>query len=230
MAAAIPICRPCSQGFTLMELMITMSILLGILAMVVGIMIYGVRMFNHASLRQGLEGDARRLSTRLKQDVALTDFRTVSIQQRSLGAFRRDGLCMASLSNWDDDTNFQTGLGLPRWNRYTVYYATLETSGRLMRQDLEPSGVPVDGWSGPYGALSTNLREDPALNPAAVSSTVLSGHVQSFECETDLSENTVAVRCRLRQVGLQKAGSNQKSDESLEFRLLLKTKNTWPDI
>jgi len=207
-----------------------MSVLLAILALVVAIMIYGVRMFGHTSLRQGLEGDARRISSRLKKDLALSDFHTVSVQERLVSGLRRDGVGLGSLSDWNDPSNFQAGLGLPRWNRYTVYYATQEATGRLVRQDIEPPGIPLAGWNSPYSALSSNLRDDPTLNTSVVSSTVLSSQVEHFECRADVSENTVTVVCRLREKGQNVAGTNKKGDESIQFRLLLKTKNTWPDI
>ena len=210
--------------------MVTMTVFLGILGLVVGMMIYGMRMFGQAALRQGIEGDARRLSTRLRQDLALTDFRTVGHQERTVGGHRRDGLAVAALSDWNDTANFEPGIGLPLWNQFRVYYATRETQGKLIRQVVAPPGVPSSGWTAPYGALSSNLDDDPTLNSDVLSSAVLTDMVESFRVQPDMSENTVTVFCRLRRSGGLKAGTQERSDETMEFRLLLKARNTWPDV
>lgn len=217
------------RGMTLMEILVASGIFLLVLGMVVGIMVFGVRMFHHATLRQGVEGDARRISTRLRQDLAVTDFRTVSTVSRTVGTDRRDGLGMAALSDWSDSANFDA-IGLPKWDHYKVYYATQETPGRLIRQDVGPPGRPSSGWLVPYVDLSTNLQDDPKLNSYLINSSSLSDIVMSFEAQPDMSENTVTIRCRLRKQGIQKGETERKADENLEFRLLLKAKNTWPDI
>lgn len=217
------------QGMTLGELLVASSIFLLVLGMVVGIMVMGVRMFHHASLRQGIEGDARRIAARLRQDLATTDFRTVSSVTRTVATDRRDGLAMAALSDWNEPTKFDA-IGLPKWDRYKVYYATQESPGRLIRQEVNPSGMPTDGWVAPYANLSLNLQDNPQLNLSVLNSNSLSDIVVRFTAEPDFADNTVTVNCRLRKIGPQKAQTLQRADENLEFRLLLKARNTWPDI
>jgi hypothetical protein len=213
-----------------MELLVAISIFLLILGLVVGIFIYGVRMFQHASLRQGLEGDARRIAGKLRRDVVLTDFKTVGAIQRVDGTLRRDALSVAALTDWNQDSNFDPVINLPLWDQFVVIYSTKGLAGKLIRQVVDVPGVPSQGWSSPYPGLGGNIQDDPSLNADVVGSGVLSNQVEEFLVTPDISENSVTIRCKLRRTGLQKAGSNDKADETMEFTLLLKTKNSWPDI
>lgn len=220
---------------TLLELILSMAIFLGIMAMVFGIFIYGTKMFQQTSFRQGLEGDARRIAAKLRKDIALSSFQTVSALNRTTTAsgptLRRDAYAVGALSDWSDSANFRPGLGLPRWNQYIVCYATLDPEGRLLRQVISPTSVPSDGFLTPYAALSTNLANTPSYNSDVANTTTLSNQIESFQAEPDLSENTVTLTCSLRRrQGQKKAGTNKEIDESFEFRLLVKAKNTWPDI
>lgn len=221
----------------LIELIAAVAVFTMVLGIVFASFIAGSRMFYHATLRQGLQGDARRISSKLRKDMAMTDFNTVGILERSYaspeGPLRRDAICMAALHNWsnvNDPVNFQSGLTLPRWNRYVVIYPTMEEKARLFRTEVIPPAVPAEGFTGPYSEMGLNLNDDPSLNSHIEEWGMLSDQIRSFEVSRNLSEYTVTLGCTLRGEGKKKAHSEEVVEETLEFEVLIKTKNTWPDL
>ena len=207
-----------TRGITLVEMLLSTTLLLLIMGLVVAGFRYGFLAFQRATVQQGAAGDLARIATSLKRDLRRTHARTVSIISRDhpSGA-PRDGLCLGTLQDWNDPASFDGINGLPKWDRYVIYYAT--SDGKLIRSRLDPSSpdfspVPFPAYSEAY------LSDDPSLNPSQQTGYVLlSEQVEDFECE--LAGNSVQARIRIR-------GEGGRTERVVEAILDVLAENTWP--
>lgn len=219
------------SGFSLMEAVVVFFILGLLSAGALALFIYGSRAFHHSITRQGLLGESERIRIKLTGDFKPSHHATVAVAVRQTTLadgtdVQRDGVAFATLSDWKDSSNF-TVQGLPRWNRYVVYYATTEASGRMVRQLVEPGGnFPPR----PYAALGTNLSLDPTNNLNVLQTTVLSKNVLSFEVERNEERQLLDINLKLRDGGRFEANSTRKVDEVQESIFSLEALNTYPRL
>ncbi|MBI3929657.1 MAG: prepilin-type N-terminal cleavage/methylation domain-containing protein [Armatimonadetes bacterium] len=227
------------QGFSLIELLTAMFVLAFVLVMAFGMFTFGSNMFRQSLQRQSLQTEVERVKAVMERDLALTDFQTVAAVSREHSvtiagiteSTRKDGLAISTLSNWNDDSLYDPVTGLPRYDRYIVYYATQEDPARLIRQEIAPSIVPAQGLSLPYGSLGANMADSPAVNTDVVRTTVLGDNVYAFRVERVHENTTVQVGLRLRRLGGHQGQSTQKrADENLEVDLVFRPQNTWPEF
>lgn len=213
-----------SRGFTLLELILATSMLALLIIALFEAFDYGAKAFQLATSKQDSQAALTRAYSSLRDDLRRSHFRSVSRLERVVsheGAeYRRDGLCMAGLIDWEADTSFDEINGLPKWDSYILYYATQD--GRLVRSKLEldrPDYSPA-----PFADLeeSTYLNDDPRTNTGYQKSfRVLASGLLDFRVQSDVPTDTVSVRCLLE---LTSRGKKNRS----EFELEVFPQNTWP--
>jgi hypothetical protein len=215
----------------LIEVIVVLLIFGILIAGIFAIFTYSAASFQHAVKRQGLSGEMEAVQRKLISDFKASHFGTVALVPRMTtlndGAdVPRDAFSFATLSDWQDPTNFHP-TGLPRWDRYLVYYPTLEESGRLVRQLVDPGVLyaPV-----PYAELGTNISEIPNSNELLVQTTVLSNNVLSLTVERNDARQLLEVNLRLRDRGGRVAGSNRQIDETREAVFSMDALNTFPRL
>lgn len=192
----------------------------------------GTRTFTNLSLRQGLEGDARRCTAVMEQQLRQSDFSLVGLQNGSSrqrmgisgATVSRDGICYPGLARWWDAASFDAG-GRPQWDQYEVIYASLFNPGLLVRQIYRPGGAPYLAAMEPF-TVATCLNDEPADNAGVKESHVLSQLVEDFQLRGDGETSSVSVRLILTQRATQRAGANTASQERLQVDLVVKLNNT----
>lgn len=218
------------RGFTLLEVVAVLLVFGLIIAGIFAVFTYSSQGFRQAVLQQGLSGEMESIQRKLSADFRASHYGTVAVVPRDTTSggvdVSRDALSFTTLSDWSDPANFHP-TGLPRWDRYLVYYPTLDESGRLIRQVVD-SGVlfaPV-----PYADLALNISELPETNAGLLQSTTLSENVLSFKVETNDARQLLDVNLRLRDRGGRVAGTNRQVDETREVVFSMDALNTFPRL
>lgn len=209
------------RGFTLIEILVTVTMLLLLMGAVFWAFDYGTRAFYRSNTQQNAQAEMTRAYSRIRKDLRHTHFRSVLIRERTMDTFRRDALSLASLKNWSDEESFDELNGLPMWDRYVVYYAT--DSGKLIRSLLDedfPDFSPA-----PFSQLSDSdhLNENPNNNDSSLQTTyqTISRSVEVFQVSLDPSQDMVFVKILLNSKGGRKT-------EKSEIRFDISPQNTWP--
>ncbi|MCA9792580.1 MAG: hypothetical protein KC910_12325 [Candidatus Eremiobacteraeota bacterium] len=215
----------------MLEAVVVLAILSIVMLVVFSLFQFGSRGFQHAVLRQGLLGDAQASATRFKADASATHFRSITVVPRTVnlpgGATpRRDAVAFVGLSDWHDPASFFPS-GLPRWNRYIVYYATRDDEGLLVRQEIDLGALPGPV---PYDDLNINISDLPNTNANVFRSGILSKHVLEFEVGKNEARQVLDFRLLLRQKGGKRVNSNQTVDEIHETVLSVEPMNSYPGI
>lgn len=212
------------RGFSLIEIMVSSTILIFLMAAVFFAFDFGTRAFNESNTKQNAQAEVTKLYMRLRQDLRQTHFRSVSAVPRTFtvtsGDVRRDAVCFTGVRNWKDPASFDEVNGLPKWDRYVLFYGTQQ--GHLVRTNIDPeypdfSPAPFDGLN------EVEFMSDNPLNNIALqtSYSIISRSLHSFEVELDPSRDMVLVRCLMKQTTGHKV-------ESVELKFDISPQNTWP--
>lgn len=211
---------------------VVVFLMLGLLsAGALALFIYGSRAFQHSITRQGLLGESERIRIKLTGDFKPSHHATLEVVARQTTLadgtdVPRFAVSFATLSDWKDPDNF-TVQGLPRWNRYIVYYATTEESGRMIRQVVDPG---LFFPPRPYAALGSQISLDPTNNQNVIQTTVLSNNVLSFEVERNEARQLLDINLKLRDGGQFRENSASKVQEVQESIFSLEALNTYPRL
>ncbi|MBN9416942.1 MAG: hypothetical protein J0I12_15965 [Candidatus Eremiobacteraeota bacterium] len=211
------------RGFSLLEAVISCSLLLGCVLAAFGLFEFGSAVFRLGNLRNGLQAQARRAALSLEGDLRRADYGMMSFVSRSPNGRHRDGLCLPTLRSWSTAASFDSTSGRPRWDGYLVIYATGD--GRLIRQLVAPPGAP---YTGPWVDFSeaTNLRENPATNAAGVALSTLADQVEEFRIDPSGSGDSIRVLIQFRGLGGRRPAGGQQMDESLQVEFQIHPENT----
>ena len=220
------------RAFSLLEMLIS-CLLLSVLTAVLFVAFRdGTRAFNNLSVRQGLEGEARRCTQILDQllrqsDASCCEAINPSSRQR-LGAsgvtVSRDGLAYVNLTQWWDASHFDSA-GRPQWDQYEVIYATLYNPGHLVRQIYRPAGAPYQVPLPGFTALAM-LNDDPADNSAARETHLLSQRVEDFQVDLQGDPPRVDIQLILTDREPLRAGSQRASQERMQVDLTIQLNNS----
>lgn len=195
----------------------------------------GTRAFSLGDAQNDLSSDARRSLLALSSDIRLADADTLLVEDspgRSAPdeagvSVRRDGLCVATLSHWDNPDNFNLVQAGVYWDTYTVVYATRQPRGVLVRQTYQPPGAPYSAAM-PDFTIGNCLNDDYKVNLNTRSTRILSQGVEEFRVEFDEDHKSLVLDLQLVERGSKKVGGrarNQRSHASLRLKL----ENTAPD-
>lgn len=212
-------------GFSLVEVMLAMALLSMVILGIFGVFDLGQSAFRLMASRQDLQSQARTALFPIERDTLQTALTTVTLDDRAERSavvegtsFPRHAICMAGLDRWSDPTNFEALSGLPRWNRYLVYFATRQAGGFLVRWQVRPEA----GASGTWSDFSQGLPDDLAMPtlPAGYElerQQTLAVNVLEFRVEPQ--EQTLIYHLKLRRRAGERLGGARPRDESFQLRL-----------
>lgn len=204
------------KGHTLIELLVGMAILALLIGVIFLAFDYGTASFRRANDRQGAQGEMARALTAMQADLRRSHYRTITALTLNASP-RRDALALGSLKDWRDPGSFDGVNGLPKWDRYVLYYAT--SQGWLVRALLDPTAPDHSPVAFANLDPASFCHDDPGLNLAPQTSfTVLTRAVDEFQAEAPPFAEHVEVRLRL----------DPDHRQRLESRLDITPENTWP--
>lgn len=230
-----------SRGFSLLESLVTIAVLGGLVIVIFAIFEVGVTGFKVGGNRLDLQGDLRRLLTPLRKDLQNSSYQSLSAVAVSAAniplkppkatpaaTVQRDGLSMNGLRNYQDEDSYDGDSGLPIWDCFICYFATLDSpDGKMVRMLLrDPSR---DTLSVPRGLSPSDLS---LSNPDLLASNirVLSDQVMEFGVTLDPSNQLVRLHIKLRsKVGRQQMGGRSLV-EILEIDTTVDPANTNPRL
>lgn len=227
-------------GYTLMELMVAVSIFLGLLAIVFFFFQFGARAFRSALQKQGVQSDALRVMDSLQADFRRTTAPSVLIRsrQRTVAgvAVGRDAVSFSSLKDWSnphDSDNFDLITAQPKWNRYWVYYATQnQDRGSLLRVRLDPSPPPVAPLPLTLAEFSAVLQDNPNANlyqGGRPTTSTLCTNVYAFEFRPpDHGEYRLVLKLREKRAPRPGQGRMVEAEDTYEIVTSLRAENTYP--
>ena len=231
------------SGFSLFELVVAMGIFSIVSVLVFSFFRYGTRAFHQAAAKHGLQTEALRIAESLQKELKRTNESTVDIvhDSRALSldgqTVHRDVICFATLKNWHDrlnTNNFDLESRAPLWNRYMVYYATMEPKGRLIKLRVDPAPPPEAPTRLGTTDLSRLYYDNPQANRYAGSMpsySVLSPNVQDFDiARSSSSPGAFDISLKLKQKhpkGSVEPGARREFD-FYELQLTVRPENSFP--
>lgn len=223
-------------GFTLTELLLSLTLLAMGIAVAFGIFDFGMYGFRIGIMRQSLQTEGRRTMSLLERDIRQSNLDGTSsdLSNEVSAKEPRHALCLPGMDDWAFPGNFN-GLGDPQYNRYLLYYATLKTPGSLYRVEVDPAG-PSDGdnpWDNfptdfsipPWSVGPPNIVDLPGAVPP-LQLRKLSEHVSGFR--VILPGNTCIV-AQLTLRGKARVPGQKERDEIIQFNLYTPVYSTQTD-
>ncbi|MEW6283232.1 MAG: hypothetical protein AB1758_31780 [Candidatus Eremiobacterota bacterium] len=216
-----------SQGFTVVEAILTLSLFGFFMFAVFLVFQLGTQHFQLATLRQGLQLGATRVMLPLETDLRRTVSNSLLIlndasrRARFEGrSYRRDVVCLGSLRNWNAGASYDAATGAPLWDCYAIYYATREIPyGKLVREHVNvATGTARTPWVGLNPAL--HLNDDPTFN--RLDQKILSPDVLEFAVTPSQGTYRIQLKLRGRAAGRDGAPGSQ---EIFEVDRLIKAEN-----
>ncbi len=216
-------------GGTLIEVLVALSIFLGFLAAMFVLFEKGYQAFRFLDQRQSVQGQVLRISTALEADFRVSHLGSIGIEGSQVmvdGQLQpRAMVSCLTLNDWRDPANFQSGTGIPKWNRYAVYRSSSDPQGTLERLLIRPSSIPTEGLPvAPLLGLAT------LTGPEIVGRQTLCQDVLAFECVLDLVGERVLQTLRLRRDVGRRGLDAGAASESFEARFSWLPRNTIPRI
>ncbi|MGE0491080.1 MAG: type II secretion system protein J [Vulcanimicrobiota bacterium] len=207
---------------SLLEAVLVVGLFAILSAALFGMFHWGVSQFFLGASRQSAQSQAARALAVLEKTIreaprdsvglATGPGRQVTVAPNT---FSRDGVVVASLSNWSDASLYDVD-GVPRWDRYVMFYATNTVpTGELRRVLINPTNPVVGPWIlFPGGYLAT-----PPLPPGGVieQSTLLADDLLHFK----ISPAASGYRIEL----IFQARSSTGKEEFLQTNLLVTPRN-----
>ncbi|MBT9584389.1 hypothetical protein IV102_13690 [bacterium] len=229
------------RAFSVLELVFSMAILSIVMIGIFWVFEMGQHSFHFASLRQGLQAEARIVYLQMHTDLRHSSYVSVTTIARQANVvlpmqeakgpqtLDRYGLCLAGVEQWSAPGATDPVTGFPNFDSYVVYYGTSEPEGRLIRQIVKPAIV------GPYlnsqFSLAGSMNENPILNVNRVGTARnLSKRVLSFNARRDDGKRLVYVSLKFRAMGGKKPGGAARADETFELTLRSFPENTYPKV
>ena len=205
---------------------------------------FGTRSFYLSTMRQGVQADALRVITGLQTELKRTNRGTVSTADRTCPVTingrqpDRDGVSIGGLKDWTDRSNgnnFDLNSGQPKWNRYIIYYATVNPeAGTIYRLSVDPNPAPEAPLPIDPLELQALVNDDPNLNlfdGATPGYVLLSENVEEFRVVRDEPEpGAFEVSLKLRSRRPPRPGGNAAGEqETYEIVTSVATENTYPE-
>ena len=218
-----------ASGFTLIELIISMSmflLLLGLIFLLFGI---GSKGFRTVEARQGAQNQLAAVRSAFQNDLQVSHFygvrpgRSTSYLINGVEQ-RRDSLSAVALSDWEDRDEF----GLPDWDYWAYYRVTNEEHGQLIRHKVRPE----PGQHGPDLLREADLPAGIELsaqpfNPAwgkIKQTQVLARSVRSMTVALDQAERAVEISLTVEQ----KTDEKNPKPDVITATFYIKPHNTVP--
>ncbi len=222
----------------MLELVMALTLLLLITGVLFAIFRTCSSSFQLGMVRQSLQGQLRRISTRLSRDIRQTSFHsftssgaTVNVDlEPGLIAVNRDSICMAHFGSYDPVT------GQPSWNGYTVYVATSRVPrGQLVSYDVS-SSVPqcapgvVQQELSDFTSSMVSYKTIPSLKAQNGTSKIWTHDLHQFAVTKDYADQVIVVRLGLRGERGHTQSGGRSLAEAAEVVIRFKAENTWPRL
>lgn len=180
------------RAFSLPELVLAIALFGLVSLLVFSMLLNGTRSFNIAMSRSTLQGELNRSLARIQGEVRRSSVSLVSLVQgpdRQLGLLSREGICLSALRDWRSPASYDPS-GTPLWDEFVLYYATMQTPGRLLRRTFHPAGSP---YTAPMTGLT--LLDQPGGSETAV----LAQHLEEFKLRYDGGAGVLEASLLLRR-------------------------------
>jgi len=217
--------------------LVACSLFLVVLAIVFLFFGFGTRAFQTASQRQGVQSDALRVLDGLQSDLKRSAGSSVTWVSRQrlvdTQTVKRDAICFAALKDWSsihDSDNFDLLTAQPKWNRYWIYYATVnQEMGQMVRLKVDPSPPPIAPI--PLPNVVSLLQDDPQsnnYNGQRPDFSYLARNVLEFSVQ-EVSSYEYLIVLKLRELAPPKPGGGPtRLHETYELRMGVHPENTYP--
>ena len=226
------------RGYTLLEALVAGTLLLVVFGSVFYFFSVGARGFSIGASQSETLSDFQAFARLVKRDLELTHYYSVSVVNRtaetSRGTVNRQGLSLAGLSDWGDDTHFEDATGLPKWDRWILFYANREDVGRLFRVEF----ARRPGAGGNYYPLRPRGADDliplmvgnPASLPGSLKSQSISRNVHAFAAKPDDAHQSIEIEFTTYANPSLRMTSQARDEEFKETRVVVVPLNTYPPI
>ncbi len=227
------------SGFTVLEALITLSMMGTLVFILFEIFATGATGFKVGTGRKDLQSELRRILSPLEKDLRNSSFQSVSCLTRAISVpqrppeatptvlVQRDGLCFNGLLKPGSAASYDATTGLPLWDCYICYFATLDQpDGKMVRmllQDSQPgtANQPFPGLT--FASLTS-------ANALANNFRTLGQQVMEFGVSSDPPNQLVQFHLRLRLPAGHQAMGGRSSVEVLEIQTVVFPGNTYPRL
>jgi len=232
-----------SRGaLSLLEITVTTAIFGALMLVMLAVFDIGTSLFASGSTRLELQNELRRIQVVLQTTLRNSNFNSVSVfnatqvvplhppKSTPTLAAERFGLCFNSLSDTQDPNRYDATTGLPRWDCYDLFWASLDIpDGKMIfakMHDPTPystQAVPLPGFSSAVFSLgNTEL--------VAGEFKILSSRVLQFGCSLDTPNQLVHIRLSVRSAAKGKTAGGKSLVESASIEYAIRAENTWPRL
>lgn len=217
--------NPRPWGGTLIEVLVSISVFLFVMAAVFVLFQKSYQSFHFLEQRQSVQSQVLRITSVLEADFRATHLASVAVHPRQIAVGgeneHRDLVSCLGLDDWLAADNFEPLYGIPIWNQYAVYLTDLQDASSLQRVTVSRAAGPV-----------TQLTGMGSLDPKDIKSRqTLCDNLLSFEASVDITSQTVQQTIRLRtRKGAQRGLASSGGSESFEARFRWSPKNTIPKL
>ncbi len=222
---------------TLVELLVALAVLS--LVSGIGFFVFelGAKSFQTLVVQQGLEAQLRRIAAALRRDLLVTNSLGISSNTSRSAIFEgqsfpRHALCFPGVSDWKGPQAYEPSSGLPNWDRYLLYYANTQPTGRLFRCQIDPPGGAFA--AAPLAAFATSpslyLLDNPKLVPDCESVTSLTQELLEFAVQASAGNARVGLHVKLLDDKAPQAGGAGRKQYLQEIQLELTALNTFPQL
>ena len=218
-----------TRAFSLLEVLVSSFIFLALICVTSWIVEFGIKAASTTNQRHNLQTAATRVILSLQNDLRRSAYASLTLARRPSMNARRDGICMAAMSDWNDPAGFNLTYGTAAYDRYVAYYATDDRiAGRLIRANFPLSGSR-EAFPRPLFGLkpATHFNNDPAFNAGQLGYTTLSDEVLDFTVEDTGEAQAIKISLTLHREGTRVTGA-RREDQSYQMQLELTPQNTWP--
>lgn len=208
------------RAFSIVELVLAMALFGLISLLIFSLLLSGTRSFNIVMSRSTLQGELNRSLARLQGEVRRSSASLVTVlraSDRQVEGHCRHGICLSSLKDWRAESSYDQGS--PRWDEFVLFYATMQTPGRLLRRVYHPAGAP---FSAPMTGLSaaTDL-----LDQGSPDTSVLAQHVEEFKLTYDGGSGVLEASLQLRRRAGRTPEGNRVNEERVQAACRLRLNN-----
>lgn len=199
---------------------------------------WGFRSFSLAIAKSDVTTEAHRIALFVERELQSSTYFSITKVSRPFSlseGYARDAICFVSRRDWSTHDAFDVVKGIPRWDRYFIYYATQESpQGQLVRQTIIPT-QPDDLGSFPYPPMTNESTRANYLSNTPLthdqndieSTRILASKVQSFNIQLRPANQEVEIRLLLRQNGLMAhRGNGDREGGTFELKYLIQPQNT----
>lgn len=209
------------RAFSLVELVLVMALFGLISLLIFSLLLSGTRSFNIVMSRSTLQSELNRSLARLQGEVRRSSGSLVSLVRdadRQVNGQSRHGVCLSALRDWRSADSYNS-VGEPLWDEFVLYYATMQTPGRLLRRVYHPAGVP---FARPMAGLAaaTDLLDQGGPDTA-----VLAQHVEEFQLNYDGGSAVLEASLRLRRRAGRTPEGGRVNEERVQAACRLRLNN-----